>query len=400
MSPASSDNIVTVGLLWHSSNSANLGIGALTVSNIAIIEKVADRLGLSVRFKIFQWQDPERDYVNRENVEIIRLRAKHFLLHPAFLKHIRKCNFVLDISAGDSFADIYGAKRFILNACSKLSTLIARRKLILPPQTIGPFQRGWSRFVAGLLMKASSTVLTRDDLSTKYVKQFNLGDNLIEATDVAFVLPYDPPSKTNATGTIQVGINVSGLLFNGGYTGQNMFGLKADYPETIRSLIKQFQQLENCQVHLVAHVVPQNLPVENDLLVATKLGDEFPGVVVAPQFENPTAAKNYISGMDFFCGSRMHACIAAFSSGVPVLPLAYSRKFAGVFGTIDYRWGADLKTMSASEVVETTMSAFKQRTELLADVKKGMSIATTKLGAYEKVLEETMQQQIKAAARD
>lgn len=387
MSKTRSNSVVTVGLLRHSCNSANLGVGALTISNIVLIEKVAKRLSISVHFKVFQWDDPEKDYIIQENVEIIRLRARHVLLHPVFMKHICKCNFVLDISAGDSFSDIYGSKRFVLDACSKLSTLVALRKLVLSPQTIGPFKKSWTKFVASILMKGCGTVLTRDNLSTQYVKQFDLGDKLVETTDVAFILPYDPPTRDKEDGVIRIGINVSGLLFNGGYTNRNMFSLKTDYPEMIRSLIRGFQESDNNQIHLVAHVVPQNISIENDLLVAAKLSEEFPGVIVAPQFENPSKAKSYIAGMDFFCGSRMHACIAAFSSGVPVLPLAYSRKFAGVFGSIGYLWGADLKTMSTDEVVCTTLSAFNRRNELLADVEKAMAIATTKLSEYDVVLE-------------
>ena len=36
---------LTIGLLWHSAVSDNLGVGALTVSQIAIVEKVAAEIG-------------------------------------------------------------------------------------------------------------------------------------------------------------------------------------------------------------------------------------------------------------------------------------------------------------------------------------------------------------------
>ena len=41
-----------------------------------------------------------------------------------------------------------------------------------------------------------------------------------------------------------------------------------------------------------------------------------------------------ISKLDWFVGSRMHATIAALSSGVPCAAIAYSRKFRGVFATL------------------------------------------------------------------
>ena len=57
---------------------------------------------------------------------------------------------------------------------------------------------------------------------------------------------------------------------------------------------------------------------------------------MAPAFENPIQAKSYISNMDCFIGSRMHSTIASISSGVPTLPVSYSRKFEGLFETLEY----------------------------------------------------------------
>ncbi len=390
---------LTIGLLWHSVNAPNLGIGALTISNIAIIENVAEQLGVTVRFKVFQWRDPGPDYVVRKNVEVVRLRGRHVLFHPMFMSELRKCCAVLDIGAGDSFADIYGPTRFAKIAISKICVLAARRPLLLAPQTIGPFQNSWSRFLASWLMKASYSIVSRDNLTTRYLEKLQLGSKLLEATDVAFRLPYEPKDKSQKQ-TIQIGINVSGLLFNGGYTGQNMFGLKADYANTIRKLIRQFQGKENCVIHLISHVVPENLPIESDFLAAEKLGTEFPDLVVVPPFKDPSAAKSYIAGMDFFCGSRMHACIAALSGGVPVVPMAYSRKFAGVFGTLGYSCLVDCKTMSSEQIVDSTMDAFARRAELALNVRQAMIVASEKFEGYEQVLRSLLLDQLGTKAVD
>ena len=43
------------------------------------------------------------------------------------------------------------------------------------------------------------------------------------------------------------------------------------------------------------------------------------------------AVKGIIGLCSFFIGSRMHACIAALSQGIPTVAVAYSKKFMGVF---------------------------------------------------------------------
>lgn len=69
--------------------------------------------------------------------------------------------------------------------------------------------------------------------------------------------------------------------------------------------------------------------------------------------------------MDFFAGARMHACIAAVSSGVPVYPLAYSRKFNGLFvETLGYPEMGDLTVMDSDEITAGLLAAFGKRSDL------------------------------------
>ena len=75
--------------------------------------------------------------------------------------------------------------------------------------------------------------------------------------------------------------------------------------------------------------------------------------------------------MDFFTGARMHACIAAISSGVPVYPMAYSRKFNGLFGeTLGYSSLGDLKTMDSDEIFSGLFAAFEKRNELKNEIEQ------------------------------
>ena len=376
---------VNVGLLWHSVNSDNLGVGALTASHIAIVEKVADDLNVDVRFKILGWSDREPAYIDSHNIDVVRLRARDIVLPNGLYAAVRGCDLILDISAGDSFADIYGSRRFVLNALGKLAVLMARKPLILSPQTIGPYQRWWARLIAHRLMRAARRVVTRDALSSAYLRTLGLEDKLVEATDVAFRLPYDSPPRRSAP-LARVGVNVSGLLYNGGYTQDNMFSLAADYPALVHAILEHFSALPDCELHLIGHVNSKTHEVEDDYRVAERLAALFPGTVLAPRFESPSAAKSYIATMDFFCGSRMHACIAAFSSGVPVLPIAYSRKFAGLFNTLGYDRVSDCRTQSAENILDAVIKAFDQRELLLAEVAAGRTAAEAKLEAYEAVL--------------
>lgn len=113
--------------------------------------------------------------------------------------------------------------------------------------------------------------------------------------------------------------------------------------------------------------------VENDYAVSFDLQKEYnhPNLILAPLFLSPVDAKNYISGMDFFMGARMHSTIAAFSSGVPVVPMAYSRKFNGLFiDTLDYNHLVDLKKDDSKTILENISSSFGSRESLQKEIKQ------------------------------
>ncbi len=380
---AQSGGQLRVGLQWHSMTSGNLGVGALTLSNIAIVEEAARKARVGVEFVILGWTDADKPYFQRDNVEIIGLRMKDFVKPMGGLfSQLRRCDLVLDIGAGDSFADIYGLKRFGTILASKALTLLARRPLMLSPQTIGPFKRPWVRKLALAAMNRAEAVATRDDMSITFLRDLGFQGEIIAASDVALRLPFTQAEKPQG-GPVRVGLNVSGLLFNGGYTRDNMFGLRSPYPEVIRALLTDLTARPDIEVHLVPHVISEKFAVEDDHRTNLALAKEFPGVIVAPRFCDPVAAKSYISGLDFFAGGRMHACIAAFSSGVPVLPMAYSRKFAGLFGAIGYTALVDCTKDSTEEIVTAFDAALARRDEIAKEMAQSLTRGLDRLALYE-----------------
>jgi polysaccharide pyruvyl transferase WcaK-like protein len=172
-----------------------------------------------------------------------------------------------------------------------------------------------------------------------------------------------------------------------------MFSLKMEYGEMIRTLIARLKaHPEAPKIFLVPHVFAsqdtESIGVEDDREAALTLQNEDPDLTVAPQFESPQAAKSYIAGLDFFAGARMHACIAAFSSGVPVIPMAYSRKFAGLFGSLGYDRTVDCTQEDSASIVEKVITGFEARQTLLKEQRPALALGLEKLAGYERALED------------
>ena len=98
-------------------------------------------------------------------------------------------------------------------------------------------------------------------------------------------------------------------------------------------------------------------------IICRILQEKYPETILAPAFNTPIEAKSYISNMKIFIGSRMHATIAAFSSGVVTIPISYSRKFEGLFNSLNYKY-----VINGRE--ETTESAYFKILQYIEDFEK------------------------------
>lgn len=381
---------VVVGLAWHSLNPGNLGIDALSRTDISIIDAAAENAGVKVEYILMG--NPSRKHIKLSDKRIsIGPRPslkRYFTGRDKYAAAVRKCDLVIDIGEGDSFADIYGFKRFGVQLLSKLIAMHAGKPLILAPQTIGPFKNPVWRTIAKIIMRRCERIYSRDHLSTQVLRDLGVAGNSDEAIDLAFSLPFNK-KEGGEDSPKRVGINVSGLLLAGGYNSSNQFGLSIDYEAFTRGIIEYFLKQDGVEVWLVPHVLSSG-SIEDDTSASNYFRNIYPDVKIAPDFEDSTDAKSFISGLDFLCAGRMHACIAAFSSKVAVVPVAYSRKFAGLFGTLGYDHVLDARELTTEQAVDFVSNAFVRREQLVSNIEKGLEIVEARLKLYRDFLSEIL----------
>lgn len=369
-----------IGVTGVNPYNGNRGVGALAFSTIYLLKKSADELDRDVRITVIGPNFGKSKFdICGKSIEVSCIMSvsvfsfKNILrlfTNPKMLlsfKEYLKLDIILCMGEGDSFSDIYGKIRFNSIDDQHKMARFFRKDYVLLPQTIGPFNDAQVSKKAKKSIEKSRLVLVRDRLSLDYVTAHTTQRNLKELIDVAFFMPYT--RKRFRNNKINVGLNISSLLWHGGYTHNNQFGMRIDYKQLVRQIIDYFISQADVHLHLVPHVVHSSSHVENDYEVCRKIQNEYDTdrITLAPFFLDPIDAKNYISGLDYFVGARMHACIAAFSSGVPVYPIAYSRKFNGLFAeTLEYPYMGDLINESEEQLMSNLKLAFENK-EILAD---------------------------------
>ncbi len=350
----------------------NLMIGGRTVNLEVVPIRFSRNILLSCHFLRFVFYGVLARLLPKSQMR------NRLISHNPCCRALVEADFVADMTGGDSFSDTYGFGRFFYAFLRKWLVLLYGKKLILMPQTYGPFRSRTGRMLARYVLRRAEAVFAREQRSLKLVQDLIPGPEGHKARfvqDVAFVLDKHKPKRlqTQLDGighrVTMVGLNINGLVYNGGYTRNNMFGLKSHYPEFIRSLLENILSKDDeSLVLLVPHVFPPaGYEVESDTgaceKICEQLGAEFVRRIILVKGPYDHKEIKYIIGScDFFIGSRMHACIAALSQCIPTVGVAYSGKFAGVFESIGLLdCVADARVLDERGLIEKVWSVFQRR---------------------------------------
>ncbi|AND69817.1 hypothetical protein ATSB10_23630 [Dyella thiooxydans] len=195
--------------------------------------------------------------------------------------------------------------------------------------SVGPFERE-PALVESMRRHLSRMrcVAVRESVSHAYLTETLELGNVIRMPDPAFTLMAEPVEvqpfwPRNSNGVL--GLNVSQLIERYRRPGQDILAAVA---ELIRHAVTE----HGLGVLLVPHVNAlsgDNRGGDADYMqsLLTNLG---PSVTMMPSTFNAAQSKYVIGKLRFFIGARTHATIAALSSGVPTVSIAYSIKARGI----------------------------------------------------------------------
>ncbi len=425
-----------IGLMGASLDTGNRGVSALCASSVTIINRIYRNAAYylfignrsnapqvvklpdkEIPLQVINYRLSLRAKLNQHLFWILFLAVlqrcipfqavkSRIIASNPYLDHINRMDFIGEIFGGDSFSDIYGIKRYLLEVMNPVIVLLLGKDLVLLPQTYGPYRHGLSRWIAAYIIRNATHVLTRCKKSIQVIARTcrQLDQNkIIYCPDVAFTLtPVRPPSRapekirSRHPGAKVVGINVSGLLYSGGYSRDNMFRLACDYRELIVQLITRLLVETDVVIVLIPHTYGEPGNVNSDPYACRRIQESLDSafrdrVTVIEEEYDQSEIKSIIGACDYFVGSRMHACIAAISQNIPTIGIAYSYKFLGVFGSINRSEDVvDARKESMETIISTVLRRIKVTdggSGFRDDIEKAKSTIHT---TFERLLSETV----------
>jgi O-antigen/teichoic acid export membrane protein/polysaccharide pyruvyl transferase WcaK-like protein len=316
-------------------------------------------------------------------------RSRLYRKNP-YLSAIVNAKVVADITGGDSFSDIYGLSRLVFGTMHKALIIFTGQRLILLPQTYGPFKSKTAVILARWVFSKAAAVYSRDKEGLAAIESLMKGRTMKAkpefSYDMAFMLEPMPPAdlRFHPDGWLKkresclVGFNVSGLLYFNAPNDKNQFRLAMDYRGLMSGIMDVLLARDNIEIVFIPHVFGRPDGFEDDRLACSRIMDLFasgyPGRIARIEGRyTESELKNIIGQCDFFIGSRMHACIAAISQAIPALPLAYSDKFFGVFESLGVGDSVmDLNAKGSDEICAHLIAEIGRRGELSSRLRQNM----------------------------
>jgi len=143
-----------------------------------------------------------------------------------------------------------------------------------------------------------------------------------------------------------------------------------DYKLFVHKLSEAILKKTNANLLLIPHTFAAHGHVESDpdacAEVFAALSPAFKGRIqmITGEYDQH-AIKGIIGRCNFFIGSRMHACIAALSQKIPTVAVAYSKKFKGVFESIDAgNFVIDARAAETHEAITMILAMFEDRARI------------------------------------
>lgn len=251
----------------------------------------------------------------------------NYLIYKDMLSYLKETLAVLSIG-GDNYSLDYGIPRLFTG----LDNLVLSNKkpMVIWGASVGPFSKipEYEKYMIEHLKRING-IFARETATVEYLADKGITENVFRVADPAFLMEAKEPKKGKFDTEIPkeaIGINLSPLMARYITNGD----LKK-WVELAANIVEKISRTTKRPIFLIPHV---NSPHTNDyaflrnVLATQKKAKEkielIPFSLTAPEL------KWIIAKMNVFVGARTHSTIAALSSGVPTISLAYSIKAKGI----------------------------------------------------------------------
>ncbi|OQA93430.1 MAG: colanic acid biosynthesis protein [Microgenomates group bacterium ADurb.Bin219] len=234
---------------------------------------------------------------------------------------------------GDTLGENYGFFPLLWRTYYLALGIIMKIPIVIYAEGTGPFNSRLGRIIAKYLFDKCAYISVRDEISRNHLVKLGIEKRKVNLVmDSAFLLNSSKKYLSFRENDKRlVGVAVSKLAAKYGFQGKKgKVGYKS-FVDFMAKLIDWMIVNLNAKVIMIPHVVQitrDDYQTARDIFKKIKNKNN---VEILNRDFKASEFKKAISCCDLVIASRMHAAIAALSTNVPVIGIAYSHKMLGIF---------------------------------------------------------------------
>jgi len=234
---------------------------------------------------------------------------------------------------------------------------------------MGPFARGWHRFMARWALRRAKLIAAREETTYRYLVETGVDKRLISLVpDVAFALPSAPQARLEEI-LVKEGINTAQrplicLRVHPLNVYPGFSEVKQDYIQLMAQVTDYLVTSLNATVVFIPYYIWPKEVTKMGGIAARARGDDITLIrdvlkkvqhkdrMIPIETEYGAVELNGIIGQcDLFIGAAMHCNIAAISMCVPTISMDFRYKTPAVMKMVGLeKYYCDLRTVTFSEL--------------------------------------------------
>jgi colanic acid/amylovoran biosynthesis protein len=281
-------------------------------------------------------------------------------------------DLVLSCGGGNFYAHRPLSIAFIWSLVTLAMAIALRKKTIMLPQSIGPIEGRFQRWLARHVFERVPRIMLREQRSADLLKALLVRRQPIVLADLAFALPAAPDHVRFLAADnhpLRIGVTV---MDRGAQDPH--FQRQALYEEALVSLLARLRASYDAHFYVFCQCYGPS-PDQDDRQCARRITERIrqQGIpaTLLDGFSDALEIRSAYKAMTCVIGTRMHAGIFALSHGVPTLLIGYQPKALGTMNLFGLeRYCCEIERFTGDDLYRLTCEILEQRQALAQQIRE------------------------------
>jgi polysaccharide pyruvyl transferase WcaK-like protein len=248
------------------------------------------------------------------------------------------------------------------------------KKMVYFPQSIGPLNKKWTKWIISKVFNKSFLVVARDKFSYDELVKLKINEHKILFTpDIGIIQPYRD-KEASLTKLKDFGVRKNKKILLGLTLSQVHFIedgiILKDYLKIIEDVICEIFIPEETEILILPANYPLYGSTSNDYYVCEtfkeKLSKRYDVSILKKDIYSPYDFKGYLGCLDIFISTRMHASILSTMALTPTITINTQRKLKGYMHNIKMgQYSIDLVELNNDKLKKTIYEVLEKRDEIV-----------------------------------